>query len=661
MTTTPKKLAFALKNVNEADTQTVEDIANQYSTILYKDFQNFQTGNTVSKMAKFAPTFTSKYPVRTTVANIVANSLSTKLNSPDNPTTVYLDLLEKLTDLYNTHRVKSKKQKQIYCEKNPWKIKLYALNTDADALILSQEFSEQLIKDKQALDQNQDVTDCAIHAPGRNTLYDNKFNMGHTVAHILFPPKSQDPKDLTGSNIRYAKLLSSIRKKYREQVQAQKDADVARRNEKKNRFMNQKRDFCVMRAKPIPTHIADPTPMPVEIATKENLAEFFAYLKGNVPVIVGDRVQCERGIHYKDQRIDLCKQVVGDLWIQELMDSIKDNPFVRHFLLGNNIIGLTGATSIANFILSDHVPKIVTWYLAGNRIDAQGIELIANALAQNTDANALWLKRNPIKTGAIHLGNMLRQNTSLKILDLDNTGLLDDGVRDLFAGLEHNTTLEHLYISANGITNEGCKHIAKYFDQQVAKGTRGLVSLWIAINRISDDGVITLMNSLKNYKFLKRLNLGSNRITHIGAKHVFDTYVNDPNLIMLDLGYYKSTLDLGEMPNNLGSEGADLAAAFLRQNKSVQYFSIMNNYLTVEDLDKICDAVEENDVILMVAETQYGVKTRLDALIKLKTKLSSNIQNTFQMTYDEFIKNPIRFLKHTEDVQFIDSDYRNKM
>lgn len=45
--------------------------------------------------------------------------------------------------------------------------------------------------------------------------------------------------------------------------------------------------------------------------------------------------------------------------------------------------------------------------------------------------------------------------SSIRVLDLDNTGLLDQGVANLMAGLRGNTTLETLYASANGLSPVG--------------------------------------------------------------------------------------------------------------------------------------------------------------------------------------------------------------
>lgn len=657
---TSKNLKYVLRKTDPKDATKIRSIAEQCATLLDNDYKNLLLNLNVTKIAKECPTNTTMYEIRTNVANEIAIIFTQKQGlslNLDEAISFYNTTRHNLWKLYTAQHITDKKKKKIINE-NEWERKLRQVE-NAGLQALAQEFAQQLLKDKELLDLNQEVSECAKYAPGRKSVYDKKYNIAHIISRIIYPPKSEDKVDTTHTNIRYSKLLSSLRAKYNAQELAIKNAEIEKKNYKKNLFMSQKREFCTMKNKPMSTSITDPTPMPVLIAEKEDLTDFFNHLASNKPVISDDKVQFVRGVHYNDGRIDLCKQVVGNLWIQDLMNSIKNNPHVKHFLLGNNIINIEGATAIANFITEPHVPQIKTWYLAGNQINSQGIELIAKALTTDAIANALWLKRNPIKEGAKYLGDMLKQNTTLRILDLDNTGLLDSGVKDLFEGLKHNTTLKHLYLSSNGITEEGCKYIAEYFDYKVLASEKGLESLWLTINRIGDAGTEILMNSLKNYKHLKRLNLGSNRITHVGAKHVFETYLDSTNLIMLDLGYYKSTLDLGEMPNNLGSEGCDYAIQFLNGNKSVQYFSIMNNYLSVEDLDKL--SCVDNDTILLLAMEQHGLKASNDAALRLRNRLSANIKRVYDMEYNEFIKNPIRFLKHTKKVQYIDSVYRNKM
>lgn len=104
-------------------------------------------------------------------------------------------------------------------------------------------------------------------------------------------------------------------------------------------------------------------------------------------------------------------------------------------------------------LMSSNQP-IETWYLAGNCIDSDCVALLAKGLEQNTAANALWLKRNPImKEGAVHLSRMFSINSTLTLIDLHNTGLFDEGIAAICTSSP--CVLKHMYLDANGITTKG--------------------------------------------------------------------------------------------------------------------------------------------------------------------------------------------------------------
>lgn len=77
------------------------------------------------------------------------------------------------------------------------------------------------------------------------------------------------------------------------------------------------------------------------------------------------------------------------------MANLEKNTFIRHFLLGNNMIGPVGARMIAEFV-HKHPNNIETWYLAGNCIDLAGFERLVPAWATSTAITNIWLKRNPL-------------------------------------------------------------------------------------------------------------------------------------------------------------------------------------------------------------------------------------------------------------------------
>jgi Ran GTPase-activating protein (RanGAP) involved in mRNA processing and transport len=520
---------------------------------------------------------------------------------------------------------------------------------------------DQLNKDHENSKKNLSVSDCALYAPRLDSSLDKKYMIAKRIAFKLFPTNelNKDPVVMRRwTYIRYQQLLSLLTKIFKEQIEKE---ETLKNRYKDVRKTHQRKYFCELKKQPLSNLITHPIPMPVNISSLEELQPFFDHLKNN-DAIMGNKLQFDRGIHYDDGRMDLCKQVVGPPHIGVLMESLRNNSQIEHFLLGNNIIGYAGAKAISDFIKGEHLPKIKTWYLAGNEINDEGIKLIADALKYNTHCEALWLKRNPIKAiGVKYLAELLEVNNHIRILDLHNIAMLDEGCQTLFTSLKKNTGLRHLYVDANGITVEGVKSICQYFDYLVQENRKGITSLWIDINRIDDEGTILLSHSLKNYKYLKRLVMGSNRITEVGTQAVCDALVNSSTLEVLDLGLYKSTSDLSELPNNFGDAGAQHIAEFIEKNKSVKVMSVLHNNISEKGLEMINDALQKNDHLLYIYYEQYGINIPQALKQSMKNKLSQNIERTYHMEFSEFMKDKLRYIRGSEKLKNIDSDYRNKM
>lgn len=221
-------------------------------------------------------------------------------------------------------------------------------------------------------------------------------------------------------------------------------------------------------------------------------------------------------------------------------------------------------------------------------------------------------------------------------MDLDNTAVFDEGLVYLFDALRENTTLRHLYLDSNGLTVESAKYMAKYFDYLVENDIKGVTSLWLAINRLDDKGITILANSLKEYKYLRRLTVSSNRLTHVGLKPLLDALVDHDNLIVLDCGMYKSTSDMKELPNNISDAGCDDIVDFIRRNKSVQFMSVEQNNITVDGLTKINEALQENDTMLQLLYDQYGLKVPQATRVAIKDKLKKNVEAKLGITYQDF-------------------------
>jgi hypothetical protein len=481
--------------------------------------------------------------------------------------------------------------------------------------------------------------------------------------------------------IKYTQLLSKLTKGYeiyKLRIEEEEKQKLKEKKECKICTVN-KEIFKKLYEREPQQQITIPTAIPVEIAPIEELQPFFDYMKKNTKVEIDNEEEFNRfikgsnnvkfreftrGAYYQDGRIDLCKQVIGPPHIYGLMESISQNPHIEHFLLGNNIIGDLGAHYIAEFIKNEHKPKIKTWYIAGNAITEKGVAEIADALKNDKHANSLWLKRNPLTSeGVKHIAEMLKVNDTLEILDLHNTFMQDTGTKYLFEALKENTKLHSLYIDANHITKEGAKYIADYFEYLVETQRTGVTYLWLSMNRIEDDGVILISNALKKYGKMIGLCVGSNRITHIGAKVLLESLEDSKTMVWLDCGYYKATHDMGELPNLFGNESTPYIKKFLEKNQSVQYFSIYNNTIDLECLHDIVESMKNNTSICLFVYGQNHIKTSTDKQLNkmIKEIIDRNSQRLYNMDAEEFRQKIARQLKHTELIYNIDSIYRNAM
>jgi hypothetical protein len=481
--------------------------------------------------------------------------------------------------------------------------------------------------------------------------------------------------------IKYAQLLAKLTKgyeTYKLRIENEEKQKLKEKKECKICTVNKEIFKKLYERNPLEP-ITIPTAMPVEIAQIEELEPFFDYMKQNTKVEIENEEEFnrfikgsnnakfrefKRGAYYTDGRIDLCKQVVGPPHIYSLMESIRYNPNIEHFLLGNNIIGDIGSHYIAEFIKNEHTPKIKTWYIAGNAITDKGVSEIADALKSDKHADALWLKRNPLTSDGIkHIAEMLKINNTLEILDLHNTFMQDDGVKYLFEALRENTKLHSLYIDANHITKDGAKYISDYFEYLANTNRTGIVYLWLSMNRIEDDGIISIANALKKYDKMIGLCVSSNRITHVGAKVLFESLENSKTLVWLDCGYYKATHDMGELPNIFGNESTPYIKKFLEKNQTIQYFSIYNNTIDLEYLHDIVESMKKNNSLCLIIYGQNHLRTSTDKQLnkKIKEIVDSNSQRLYGVDSEEFRRKFCRKLKHTEKIYNIDSIYRNAM
>lgn len=549
----------------------------------------------------------------------------------------------------------------------------YKTNPD-DCVLELKPLIEQLQKDNVYLKNNEvdKISDCALFAPRHSSKFnhkDNKIRFAEYCANEYFI-KTGRMKEQIYANIHYQRLCASLSKAY---VENQKNLAMIKAEFKTHRLLEHTRkNWCELKNKKVQSSVAKPTAMPVDVSSLEELKPFFDHLSENKDI---EFKQFQRGTVYPNGRMDLCKQVVGPTWIGHLMESLKTNDKIEHFLLGNNITGSQGGIHIKNFLLGEKKSKIKTWYLAGSDFDTNACKNICEGLMNDTDCEALWLKRNPIYAdGMTYIGNLLKVNKTIQILDLHNCGIgfkkeayfaknneyeqykTSDGIEELFESLKNNTTLKHLYLDANGLNKDSCKYIAEYFNFKKNTNQRGINSLWIDMNVIGDDGVKIIVESMNGYPYLKRLCIGSVYMSNVGMSYVSDNLKNSSSLKVLDLSLYKATADMGTLPNNISNDGVQNVCEFI-ESTNVEYLNISMNNIDSEHMEFIAHSLEKNKSITYFHYKQYGqeIKQNVVELIDKYINRNRNLKG------GEYTNETLRLLKHSNKVLNIDSIYRNSM
>ena len=475
------------------------------------------------------------------------------------------------------------------------------------------------------------------------------------LAYLLFPPKDMDnPEERKNSYIQYTQSLAKLKKNFPEPKE-EKTFPAPQTQYHQARYClrtykSTKDDMTIS------DQIANPKAMPVDQTPIHELQSYFNVLKNKLSVSEGNVIICDRGALFRDGRMDLCKQVVGPLHIGNLMESLIGNTQVSHFLLGNNVIGEVGALAIARYLSSNTEVPITTWYLAGNDLNAECMSIIMPLLVR-TNIKQLWLKRNPIgPKGMKHIAEFLKQNNTIEVLDLQNVGMFDEGVQYLVDGLQDNASLHTLYIDCNGLTKQSTEYLAYYFKTSTSKNLR---KLFISMNRIGDEGAVNLAVSLNSYP-LDTLVVCSNRIGYLGLQQLLDFAHNNPSLQVLDIGYYKATADVGELPNCFrDDQSVNAICSFLEKNTSLRSLSLYNTFLDMDDIEKLCNSIAKNTslISLNVGNDSLVNESRYKLLLK-------NIELSIKMNANKLgidnLKEYAHFLKHGKDVWVIASMYRNK-
>ena len=189
--------------------------------------------------------------------------------------------------------------------------------------------------------------------------------------------------------------------------------------------------------------------------------------------------------------------------------------------------------------------KLRTLHLENCNLSGKSLMLLASSLKFNDSLVKLYLADNGMGINdGIHLNNLLKTNLTLKLLDLRNNNLQDNGCAFLCEGITEQgkvpSTLDHpdssefglnaLVLWNNHLSKESANHLAK-----IIMSTKSLETLNIGRNSLKNAGIFILKDALLRNRTIKQLFLHANLITDEGAVAIAEFIAESKSIERIDL------------------------------------------------------------------------------------------------------------------------------
>ena len=181
-------------------------------------------------------------------------------------------------------------------------IKDLMITDSTKALSLFDVFLAKLKEDEEYLKNGEydKISDCALFAPRHSTKLnsgENPIRLAYYGANKYFIETGR-MKEQMHANIHWQRLVATLSKKF---VEAKQKEAAIKAEFKTNRVLeHQRQNWCCLRKREITKAVGKPEAMPVDIAPKEELIDFFTHLADDKSI---EFKQFTRGTVYPDGRM----------------------------------------------------------------------------------------------------------------------------------------------------------------------------------------------------------------------------------------------------------------------------------------------------------------------------------------------------------------------
>ena len=289
--------------------------------------------------------------------------------------------------------------------------------------------------------------------------------------------------------------------------------------------------------------------------------------------------------------------------IQALCKSLQQNSDLKFLDLNNNSITEEATNDIAAVITNN--PLLTGIYVHSNDLKSAGVIKLASALKllcnlkeldfsnvqimedaandiaeiifRNNKMEKLWLNDNHLKAAGIKaICKSLKQNVSLKLLNVNNSNITEEVADDIAAVIANNLLLTHFYVGNNKLKSAGVIRIAN-----ALKKLHCLRELDFSGNQITEDAANDICEIIASNSQLEELSLSDNKLKVVGIQIICKGLKGISNLRLLHLEN-----------NYITEEAGDDVAAVISNNPLLASINVGNNYLKSGGVIKIANAIK---------------------------------------------------------------------
>lgn len=250
---------------------------------------------------------------------------------------------------------------------------------------------------------------------------------------------------------------------------------------------------------------------------------------------------------------------IGNNWrIKPIIDVLKTNTSI--YDLNLSVCRFPDIESISDLLANNSIIKHIR--LSANEIHNHHLDLLTITLKTNYTITELSLANNEItEDGAKYIGDLLKNNNTLLSLNLYNNPIRSYGLIHIFDGLKMNSRLTTLNLKKTLLTNSN-------FIGEILKQNSSLKELDISENHLSIGKIDYFVECLKLNQTLLKLDISSNRLANQKMSCIIEVLKTNTTLTNLDISsnrirkdnyidieifkYNTSLLELGNFNNYFG-------------------------------------------------------------------------------------------------------------